>query len=111
MPALSLLSVLRRLWGAEKSASLQRILVIGAGAGLVVLGMGFFRDRVGRRWDFGEKVHLSFDDGADEAVTTALLTTLTHYHVAASFFEEGSHLEQLPTTAVSSWRPNVPAAM
>ena len=96
MSALSLLSVLRRLWAPERPASLWRMLVVGAGVGLVVLGMGLFRDRGGSRWDFGGKVHLSFDDGADEAVTMALLTTLAHYHVPASFFEVGSHLEQLP---------------
>jgi peptidoglycan/xylan/chitin deacetylase (PgdA/CDA1 family) len=49
-----------------------------------------------QRQDFAGKLHLSFDDGASEAVTTALLTTLAHYHVAASFFEVGSHLAQLP---------------
>ena len=49
-----------------------------------------------RRADFSGKVHLSFDDGANPEVTTALLATLAQYHISASFFEVGSHLAALP---------------
>jgi peptidoglycan/xylan/chitin deacetylase (PgdA/CDA1 family) len=61
-----------------------------------VLGTGILGEGGHKRPDFAGKIHLSFDDGANEAITTTLLATLAHYHVPASFFEVGSHLVQLP---------------
>src|SRR5215510_5482351 len=96
MALLALHSSIRRLLKAERLLPFRHTVILGTGVCFVLLGMGLFRDRGGRQGDFGEKVHLSFDDGADEAVTATLLATLAYYHVPASFFEVGSHLAQLP---------------
>ena len=96
MRSLFFLSALRGLVRDTRLGFLGWFLIAGTGASLLVLGAGIVGGSGCQRRDFAGKLHLSFGDGAEEAVTIALLTTLAHYRVSASFFEVGSHLAQLP---------------